>query len=220
MPSQYFPLAQNPTDYSEKLFLALLACDRVATDRVVSQAVQTMSPLECAENVFTPALQRMGKAWNDGEVALAQLYVCGRICEEQLDRLLPESDREGQFSLRVGIAVLADHHALGKRIVVSFLRAAGYRIMDYGLGLDPETLAAKVREDNLQVILVSTLMLPSALQVKRLSELLQDHPVKIVVGGAPFLFDPELWREVGADAMGHNAASALDLVKNLVEKAS
>ena len=36
--------------------------------------------------------------------------------------------------------------------------------------------------------------------------------VRVIVGGAPFLFDDKLWREVGADAMGRNAAEAVALV--------
>jgi trimethylamine corrinoid protein len=45
--------------------------------------------------------------------------------------------------------------------------------------------------------------------------------VRIVVGGAPFRFDAELWRQVGADAMGRTAADALDIVATLsAEEAS
>jgi hypothetical protein len=33
-----------------------------------------------------------------------------------------------------------------------------------------------------------------------------------VVGGAPFRFDDQLWREVGADAMGLSASDALKIL--------
>ena len=42
---------------------------------------------------------------------------------------------------------------------------------------------------------------------------------KIAVGGAPFLFDPDLWREVGADAMGKNASDAISIVRKWMEEA-
>ena len=38
--------------------------------------------------------------------------------------------------------------------------------------------------------------------------------MRVIVGGAPFLFDDKLWREVGADAMGRNAAEAVTLVSD------
>ena len=39
---------------------------------------------------------------------------------------------------------------------------------------------------------------------------------KVVVGGAPFLFDDQLWQEVGADAMGKSAADAVAIVTRLM----
>jgi methanogenic corrinoid protein MtbC1 len=35
--------------------------------------------------------------------------------------------------------------------------------------------------------------------------------IKVAVGGAPFLFDGQLWREVGADAMGRSAGDAVSI---------
>jgi len=44
--------------------------------------------------------------------------------------------------------------------------------------------------------------------------------IKVVVGGAPFLFDEELWREVGADAMGRSASDAVAIVERLMGEMS
>lgn len=41
--------------------------------------------------------------------------------------------------------------------------------------------------------------------------------VRLRGGGAPFLFDENLWREVGADAMGRNAAEAVTLVSEWMQ---
>ncbi|RWX44604.1 B12 binding domain-containing protein [Candidatus Electrothrix aarhusensis] len=78
----------------------------------------------------------------------------------------------------------------------------------------------KVCEDSIKVILISTLMLRSALRVKQVKQLLEQagSSVKIIVGGAPYRFDPLLWQEVGADAMGANAAEAIEAVAACLEK--
>ena len=62
-------------------------------------------------------------------------------------------------------------------------------------------------------------MLPSALKVKAVRAALnaRGSRVRIAVGGAPFLFDPELWREVGADAMGRSAADAMTIIRRWKE---
>jgi methanogenic corrinoid protein MtbC1 len=58
-------------------------------------------------------------------------------------------------------------------------------------------------------------MLPSALQVREVRAGLwaAGANVRVIVGGAPFRLDTQLWREVGADAMGRNAAEAIELVR-------
>jgi methanogenic corrinoid protein MtbC1 len=72
-------------------------------------------------------------------------------------------------------------------------------------------------EDRIAVLLISTLMLPSALHVRELAARLKaaGKGTKVVVGGAPFLFDPALWREVGADAMGRSASEAAGIIERL-----
>ncbi|MBF0192844.1 MAG: cobalamin-dependent protein [Magnetococcales bacterium] len=115
---------------------------------------------------------------------------------------------------RQAIAVLNDYHLLGKRIVHAMLRASGIPIHDYGR-MTVDELVARVIADRVEILLISTLMLPSALQVKTLRTALTDHnlKVRIAVGGAPFLFDDTLWQEVGADAMGRNAADAIRITR-------
>lgn len=201
-------------ELADQLYAALGDVDRDAVGAVIARALVAASPLQVAEYLIGPVLNRLGDGWSSGTVALSQLYLGGRLCEEQIIALLPDTDLVRADAPRVGIAALVDRHALGKRIVATFLRIAGYPVIDYGVGITPEQLAASARVDGLDVLLVSTLMLPSALQVERLTALLRDHRVKVFVGGAPFRFDPELWRAVGADGMGSNASDALTLVQS------
>ncbi len=117
----------------------------------------------------------------------------------------------------MAIAVLEDFHALGKRIVYAHLRSCGYDIIDYGQGIDAKTLADWTIKDNIEILLISTLMLRSALKVEQVKQNLEaaGSNTKILVGGAPFLLDPELWQKVRADAMGRNAADAVAIISNL-----
>jgi methanogenic corrinoid protein MtbC1 len=106
---------------------------------------------------------------------------------------------------------------LGKRIVYSTLRASGIELMDLGGGLSVNKLAKIVREEDIKILLVSVLMLPSALHIKDLRDQLSDLDVKIIVGGAPFRFDDKLWTEIGADYYGKDSAEALEIVHKLME---
>ena len=60
-------------------------------------------------------------------------------------------------------------------------------------------------------------MLSSALQVRKVRDLIgrMHLPIKLIVGGAPFRFDGQLWKEVGADAMGYSAVDALEIMNRI-----
>lgn len=200
---------------------ALLSVDRLAAKHVVEELSRTLPPIQILEKLVSPVLESIGAGWELGTVALSQVYMSGRICEELVDTLLPLGalDRKGQP--RMAIAVLQDHHLLGKRIIYSVLRASGFELLDYGR-VEVDELVQRVKRDGVEVLLISALMLPSALQVKEVRRKLNEsYPeVKIVVGGAPFRFDDQLWRDVGADAVGRNSAEALEIVANMTGGAS
>lgn len=197
---------------------ALAALDRVGAEALFDDCLKLATPLEVVEGLITPALLQIGQAWDEGRVALSQVYLAGRTCEALVERVLPPADPDRKHQPRSAIVVLNDHHMLGKRIVHAQMRASGFEIFDYGR-MDVEELVARARDDRLRVLLVSVLMLPSALRVRRLRQALDDAglDVKLLVGGAPFGFDPALWREVGADAMGRTAAEAAVIVQGWME---
>lgn len=196
---------------------ALLALDRLAARNILRQSKDGRTPIQFVEKVIVPALERIGTGWEQGQVALSQVYMSGRICEELVDTILPPGAPERKNQPGMAIAVLEDYHLLGKRIVYSVLRASGFELQDYGR-VTVDDLVNRVREDSLEVLLISALMLPSALAVKDVRAKLNQTGanVKIVVGGAPFRFDDNLWQEVGADDVGKNASEAVRVITEIM----
>lgn len=99
--------------------------------------------------------------WLDGSVSLSQVYMSGRICEELVENIFPYAETDQKPSRKMAIAVLEDYHMLGKRIVYSMLKSAGLGLLDYG-HVEVEEIVHRVIEDDIQILLISTLMLPSA----------------------------------------------------------
>jgi methanogenic corrinoid protein MtbC1 len=66
--------------------------------------------------------------------------------------------------------------------------------------------------------MASTLMLNLAFEVKKLRSIFEREGIKtkIIVGGAPFLFDSDLWKEVGADAMAVDAMESVDKIHEVL----
>ena len=194
---------------------ALLAMDWLSATRLLVDS-KDGSPVQRIERLVVPALERIGRDWEQGRIALSQVYMSGRICEQLVDNLLTENSVPRQNQPKMALVTLGDYHVLGKRMVYATLRASGYEVRDYGR-MDAATLVQKTCEEGIEVLLISTLMLPSALQVAKVREGLDlsGCTIKIVVGGAPFRFDERLWREVGADAMGISASDVIGIVSGL-----
>jgi len=203
---------------ASELYVALVALDRPRIESLFQQAVSRTGPMQAVEELMVPSLIRLGEEWNAGKVALSQIYMSSRICEDIVKRILPATDAERKAPSQLAIVVLSDYHTLGKRIVLSVMRASGFEILDYGR-MEVDELVERVIADDVKILLISVLMLPSALKVKAVRAALnaRDSRVRIAVGGAPFLFDPELWREVGADAMGRSAADAVTIIRRWKE---
>ncbi len=204
-------------EYITRFENALLSVDKVASRQVYQELRKMISPVEFVDRLIVPALERIGLGWERGGVSLSQVYMSGRLCEDMMDTIIVSRSSSQQFQAPVAIAVLEDYHVLGKRIVCSVLRSCQIDILDFGHGIKVEDLCHKVKEKEIKILLISTLMLRSALLVKQLKERLDGsgNDTRIVVGGAPFLFDDQLWKIVGADAFCRNASDAISTVNAL-----
>ena len=198
---------------------ALLSVNRSAALRIFTKYNKENKYNHLTEQLIVNSLESIGKKWEEGTLALSQVYMAGRICEELVDTLLIPPQKNSATHKAIAITVLDDFHYLGKRMVYSILKASGYTILDYGHSSIPE-LVERCLNDKIQLLLISVLMLPSALHVKELRKKLNSSglEVEIAVGGAPFRLDQQLWKEVGADTMGENAADAIRIVSDFIRK--
>ncbi len=193
---------------------ALLSLNRLEAKRIAEESSGALSPIEFVETVVARSLDSIGREWEKGDVALSQVYMSGRICEEIVEALLPPGNPQRKDQPAMAIAVLDDYHMLGKRIVYSALRAGGFDLHDYGR-VTVDQAIQRTKDDNIKILLISVLMLNSALHVRNLVAEMREAGLhtKVVVGGAPFIFDTNLWKEVHADAMGHRASEAIEIVR-------
>lgn len=194
---------------------ALLSLDKLSAEQMLEDEKDRITSIKFVEEVVIVALERIGLRWEEGTIALSQVYMAGRICEDLVDEILPSADPARKNQPKMAVCVLSDHHKLGKAIVYSLLRASGFDLSDYGT-MEVDGLVDRVKKDKIEILFISTLMLPSALKVKKVKEKLMDLNTKIVVGGAPFRFDEHLWREVGADVMCRTASEAVSAIHKVM----
>ncbi len=205
-------------NYIKDFEKALLQINRIRIEEIINQVKEQFQPIQIIDDLISPALQNIGNKWDKGIVGLAQIYMAARICEDFLDKLISFKEIKRKDQVKIAIAVLEDYHGLGKTIIQMLLHTSGYEIIDYGIGISIEDLITHIKKDNIEILLISTLMLRSALKIKNLKEKINEIGLntKIIVGGAPFIFDRELWKTVGADYYGRNASEAIQLISQII----
>lgn len=197
---------------------AILALDQNTAEKIIMEANTKYKIGQITDEIISATLVKIGESWESGNLSLSQVYMSGVIFERIIDKILPPKSANHISQPKIAIAVVEDFHLLGKRIIYSSLRASGYELKDLGGGLSIEKIAEIVKKDDIRILLLSVLMLPSALRIKELKKLLLDFDVKIIVGGAPFRFDDKLWMEVGADYYGKDSGDALKIINKIMEE--
>jgi 5-methyltetrahydrofolate--homocysteine methyltransferase len=107
--------------------------------------------------------------------------------------------------------VRGDIHDIGKDIVVTMLRGAGYEVIDLGVDVPAERFVQAARETGAQVVGMSGLLTISFDPMKETVAALKAAglAVKTMIGGGSLTEDVREY--VGADALGANAQSAVAL---------
>ncbi|MDH3975135.1 MAG: cobalamin-dependent protein [Deltaproteobacteria bacterium] len=206
--------------YEDNFIHALLSMNKSRAEQILRELAKKEKLLYICDNFITPAFERIGKNWECGITPLSQLYIGSHICNAILDNMLVNETLPKKKQPNLAIATLGDFHTLGKKIVIYALKTAGYKVIDFGYGLLIHDIVEKCKQKETEILLISSLMDSSALLTKQLIEALEDEGlhIKVVAGGAPFCKDKNLWKEVGAHAMGHNASDALGIIKRFEEE--
>ncbi|HJO94570.1 MAG TPA: cobalamin-dependent protein [Victivallales bacterium] len=196
----------------------LLEVDKIGSYAVYDSIRDTYSPTKFIDDIVVPALKEIGDNWTLGSVALSQVFMSGVICEELIKNILPDENIKCKNHPIMAICVMNDYHLLGKRVVYSMLRASGFNLLDLGT-VNEEELIETVLKKNIKILLISTLMLHSALKIKNVTDKFKKigTDIKVIVGGAPFNFDKNLWKDVGAYATGKTASDAAHIIMEIIK---
>ncbi len=148
------------------------------------------------------------------------LLAIAKICDDVIQKLAPYLSGETVFKGTVVICTpLNDFHALGKTIISAILRSSGWKVIDLGLGVEPQAIIDGALANNADYILISAFLLPSAFRCKEVADRMKTQKltgkIKLVVGGPPFKFHLGLAQKIGADGMGVDAFDAIRVLNQL-----
>ncbi len=125
-------MKKSMTNLAVDFMEALLSLDKLSAEQMMEDEYDRIAPIKFVEEVVIVALEQIGALWQEGTIALSQIYMAGRICEDLVNEMLPPADPGRKNQPKMAICVLSDHHKLGKVIVYSLLRACAFELSDYG----------------------------------------------------------------------------------------
>jgi 5-methyltetrahydrofolate--homocysteine methyltransferase len=181
---------------------------------------QNVSPNEILGGGLLAGMAVVGERFRDHLIFLPDVLLAARAMRAGMTLLEPLL--AGTNGSRAGTVVLGtvsgDLHDIGKNLVSVLLQGAGFEVVDLGTDVPPEQFVDAALERNAQVIGMSALLTTTMAGMKDVVEIVKSRDLKgrvaTIVGGAPVT--AEFAREIGADAYGFDAASAVDRIRALL----
>jgi methanogenic corrinoid protein MtbC1 len=205
---------------------AVFETDKEAAFDVVDAALaEGLTAEDIVFRVVIPAVEEMmANITRDPDANLAQHFMTAQIAAEVTEKMLTQFAHPPEILGRVVIGTAAgDLHSLGKRIVMGCLKALMVDVVDLGVNVPAEKFVDEAVALNAQVIAVSAMMVHTATGengCRKVRQLLKERgleaQIKVVVGGAPYRFDSELYKTVGADGWAADGIAAGKIIVDLI----
>ncbi len=148
----------NLDQYRAGFLDALLARDSARARHLIEAAVAAGTPVpDLYLGVLEPALREVGHRWAMGEINVAEEHYATAIAQSILDglsRRLPRAPLDGRLAIVSGTP--DEQHTVGVRMVADFLEADGWEVLMLGAGAPTEDLLEIVRQEQPDVLALST----------------------------------------------------------------
>ncbi len=184
--------------------------------KVVDDLIKVEDPIYIIENHLKPVMDKVGDLYGSGKIFLPQLILAAQTAQkafEKVQKLIPSGGDAGKFVIAT---VKGDVHDIGKNIVATIVKSAGYKVIDLGRDVPSERIIEAIEKENPVMVGLSAMMTTTAPRIKEVvNEMKKKHlNVPVVVGGASL--NESLARDLGADFYAKSATDAIKYLKMIV----
>ncbi len=205
----------------EALGQAIIECDAAKAAELTQKHVdEGVKPSEIINKGLISGMNVVGDRFKKGDMYVPEVMMAAKAMHAGMNivkPLLVEGESSSTGKVLIG-TVAGDLHDIGKNLVGMMMESGGMEVVDLGVDVPPDKIAAAVGEHKPQVLGLSALLTTTMLAMKDTIEVLKEEglrdSVKVIVGGAPVTQD--FADEIGADGWAPDAASAKDLALKLV----
>ncbi len=187
------------------------------TQKLIDEGLE---PLEIINNGLIAGMSVVGDRFKKAEMYVPEVLMAAKSMKSGMELVKPliaEGDVEAATKVLMG-TVKGDLHDIGKNLVGMMMESSGFEVVDAGVDITPEEFAEMVKDEEPDVLGLSALLTTTMLAMRETIEVLEEEglrdQVKIIIGGAPVTSD--FAEEIGADGYAPDAASATEIVEELL----
>ncbi|MDI6831656.1 MAG: uroporphyrinogen decarboxylase family protein [Actinomycetota bacterium] len=200
------------------------AFSQLLYDEVKAKAKEAISRGEEVMAVIEECRRGMeivGEKYSAGEYFLSELIISGEIFKEVLEELEPLM-ASGGAGRSLGPVVIGtpsgDIHDIGKNIVATLFKAAGFDVRDLGVDVAPDAFVREASESGAPIVAMSALITPAFESMREVVESLERNGLRegrfVIIGGGPTT--TEVRDYVGADAWTLDPKRGVDLCRDFL----
>jgi 5-methyltetrahydrofolate--homocysteine methyltransferase len=187
---------------------------------LVQQALQEgVAASVILDDALCQGMNVIGEKFKKNEIFVPQVLLAARAMKQGTDILKPHLIAAGvkPFATAVIGTIKGDLHDIGKNLVGMMLEGCGFKVVDAGIGVPPETFVKLAQEHGAQIVGVSALLTTTMVGMRSVVEAVRQAGVsaRVIIGGAPVT--QAFCDEIGADGYSPDAASAAQLATRLVK---
>ncbi len=155
---------------------------------LLSILMERYPPTSIINIILVPAMRHVGVLFGKGEMLLPFVLQSAEVMKRSVSYLEPFMDKSDmEEGLKILLAtVQGDVHDIGKNLVDIILSNNGYKVFNIGIKVPTETIIAKAKEYNVDMVGLSGLLVKSAIVMQESMPQYKEKGlnVPIMLGGA------------------------------------
>ena len=170
--------------------------------------------------VLQPAMREVGRLWQLNEISVAQEHYVSAATQLIVSQLYPrllDGPRNGK--VMIAGCVASNLHEIGLRFLCDIFELRGWDTHFYGANTPTRDLMSTIRGRRPDIVAIGATLASQLPPVASFIEEVRKEPamkkIPILVGGAAFWGNEDLWKDLGADGFASDASTAVRLAADL-----
>jgi len=211
--------AKAAEDDASSLQTAVIKGFKEKAAQLTKELLANVAPLDIVNNDIIPALNTVGKGFEEKTVYLPQLLMSAEAAKSAFEVI--KAAMAGEKKASRGTVVIAtvhgDIHDIGKNIVKLLLENYGFEVIDMGKDVPPEAIVEKVIELKTPLVGLSALMTTTVPAMEQTVAMLRESApwCRVMVGGA--VLTKDYAKKIGAHKYAADAMEGVRYAEEVIK---